>query len=296
MTPSCWSIPSWSNCDQPSATFPSLKRVMITPVTVEYFPVAGIPGRSPRWVPVAVMRCTTKAPSAISCSILKRRSGTAFRYKEATCLNPSGPGAMGLFGSWFGAPGATFSSRALRFPLFQTSSSRRRAVALFCSVDMLLPFTVINRSARQAADLHSPLTAKRHGNAPFPEVTRAREVDADGSVHASPTRMEDLPRPVERRPEPEDLALEALLELRARWDAARQENGVATLQTLGLELGPHERYLSAVCTVHGRFHRLWRSSGMSDRPERIDCAGNWRIPCRRACVVDFAYPPAQPTA
>lgn len=108
--------------------------------------------------------------------------------------------------------------------------------------------------------------------------------------------MEDLPRLVERTLEPEDLALEALLELRARWDMARRENGVATLQTLGLALEPHERYLSAVCTVHGRFHRLWRFSPTSDRPERIECPGDWRIPCRLLCAVDFAYSPAQPTA
>jgi len=107
--------------------------------------------------------------------------------------------------------------------------------------------------------------------------------------------MEDLPRPVERTVEPEDLALEALLELRARWDVARRENKGATLHILGLSLEPPERYLSAVCTIHDRFHRFWCSSPTSDRPERIDCPGDWQIPCRRPCAVDFSYSPAQPT-
>lgn len=128
------------------------------------------------------------------------------------------------------------------------------------------------------------------------KVTRAREVEARHGVHASPSRMGNLPRRVERTREPEDLALEALLELRARWDVARQGNGRATLYALGLELGAYERYLSAVCATHGRFHRLWRSSPTSDRPEHIDCPGDWRIPCLRPCAVDFAYSPAHPTA
>jgi len=107
--------------------------------------------------------------------------------------------------------------------------------------------------------------------------------------------MEDLPRPVERALEPDDLALKTLLELRARWDVARRENGRATSQTLGLELEPQERDVSAVCTSHGRFHLLWRSSPTGDRPARISCPGDQQSPCRRACEVDFTYPSAQPT-
>ncbi len=106
--------------------------------------------------------------------------------------------------------------------------------------------------------------------------------------------MEELPRPVEpEKVEFEDIALDALLALRARWDAAQGESG-ATLQALGLELAPHERYLSAVCDAHGRFHLLWRDPATNDRPERIECPGDGQILCRRDCTVDFAYPPAQP--
>jgi hypothetical protein len=106
--------------------------------------------------------------------------------------------------------------------------------------------------------------------------------------------MEELPRPVEpEKVEFEDIALDALLALRARWDAAQGECG-ATLQALGLELAPQERYLSAVCASHGRFHLLWSAPAASDRPERIECPGDGQIVCRRDWTVDFAYPPAQP--
>jgi hypothetical protein len=106
--------------------------------------------------------------------------------------------------------------------------------------------------------------------------------------------MEELPRPVEpEKVEFEDIALDALLALRARWDAAQGECGV-TLQALGLELAPHERYLSAVCDAHGRFHLLWRDPATNDRPERIECPGDGQISCRQEFAVDFAYAPAQP--
>ncbi len=106
--------------------------------------------------------------------------------------------------------------------------------------------------------------------------------------------MEELPRPVEpEKVDFEDVALDALLALRARWDAAQGESG-PTLQALGLELAPHERYLSAVCDAHGRFHLLWRDPATNDRPERIECPGDGQVLCRRDCTVDFAYAPAQP--
>ena|SRR6266567_2277319 len=101
--------------------------------------------------------------------------------------------------------------------------------------------------------------------------------------------MEELPRPVE----PEDVALDALLALRARRDTAQGESG-ATLQALGLELAPHERYLSAVCDAHGRFHLLWRDPPPMTAPSASNAPAKGRSLCRRDCRVDFAYAPAQP--
>ncbi len=107
--------------------------------------------------------------------------------------------------------------------------------------------------------------------------------------------MEELLRPVETESvEPEDLALEALLALRQRWNAARRERRGATLQALGLEVGEQKRYLSAVCAIHGRFHLLWRAPAVADRPACIECPGDWKIACRQDCAVDFAYAPARP--
>jgi len=107
--------------------------------------------------------------------------------------------------------------------------------------------------------------------------------------------MDDLPRPATGDDiTPDGLALRALLALRERWDAACRERHAITLEALGLEIEPQERYLSAVCSGHGRFHRLWRAAATDDRPERIDCPGDWRIACRRLCAVDFAYEPARP--
>ena len=107
--------------------------------------------------------------------------------------------------------------------------------------------------------------------------------------------MEELPEPVDAASaDPEDLALGALLALRARWRAA--EGRHVTLRALGLELGPQERYLSAVCATHGRFHVLWRGAALDDRPERIVCPGSGQMPCEDRCAVDFTYERARPTS
>jgi hypothetical protein len=107
--------------------------------------------------------------------------------------------------------------------------------------------------------------------------------------------MNDLPRPAEGEDcTPEDLALGALLALRERWNEACREQRVITLQALGFEVEPQQRYLSAVCSSHGRFHRLWHAAATDDRPERIDCPGDWRTVCPQVCAVDFAYEPARP--
>jgi hypothetical protein len=107
--------------------------------------------------------------------------------------------------------------------------------------------------------------------------------------------MSDAPRPAgDENFAPEDFALATLLALRERWDAACRGQRVITLQELGLETEPQARYLSGVCSSHGRFHRLWRSAVTDDRPERIGCPGDWQIPCHQVCVVDFAYEPARP--
>ena len=107
--------------------------------------------------------------------------------------------------------------------------------------------------------------------------------------------MEELPEPVDTESaDPEDLALGALLALQARWGEA--EGRQVTLRALGLELGPQERYLSAVCATHGRFHVLWRDAASADRPERIDCPGIGQIRCDIGYAVDFTYEPARPTS
>ena len=107
--------------------------------------------------------------------------------------------------------------------------------------------------------------------------------------------MEELPEPVDTESaDPEDLALGALLALQARWREA--EGRQVTLRALGLELGPQERYLSAVCATHGRFHVLWRAAASADRPERIACPGSAQLRCDDGCAVDFTYEPARPTS
>jgi hypothetical protein len=107
--------------------------------------------------------------------------------------------------------------------------------------------------------------------------------------------MDDpLPPIASENTEPEDLALEALLALRKRWNAARGTREGVTLQTLGLEIEPQERYLSAVCDVHGRFHLLWSAAASADRPQRIECPGDWQVRCGREGPVDFVYAPARP--
>ena len=108
--------------------------------------------------------------------------------------------------------------------------------------------------------------------------------------------MKELPRPANRESDdPDDLALGALLALQARWSAAQNRQGV-TLRALGLELGPQEHYLSAVCSVHGRFHILWQGAATADRPELIHCPGSGQVRCDNACAVDFTYDPARPAS
>src|SRR5205823_6582847 len=43
ITPSCCSMPSWSNSTQPSTTLPPLTRMISIPVTVIDLPVGGMP-------------------------------------------------------------------------------------------------------------------------------------------------------------------------------------------------------------------------------------------------------------
>jgi len=107
--------------------------------------------------------------------------------------------------------------------------------------------------------------------------------------------MEELPQPVDAASaDPEDLAIGALLALQSRWRAT--EGRQVTLRALGLELDPQERYLSAVCAAHGRFHVLWRGAASADRPERIACPGSGAMRCDDGCVVDFTYEPARPAS
>ena len=114
-------------------------------------------------------------------------------------------------------------------------------------------------------------------------------------THALAYRMDERLQPLPRENvDPEDLALEALLALRRRWNEASHTGHGVTLRMLGLELESQERYLSAVCATHRRFHILWRGSAAADRPERVECPGDWHIPCRRECQVDFVYAPARP--
>ncbi len=106
--------------------------------------------------------------------------------------------------------------------------------------------------------------------------------------------MDELVRPADDAcVEAEDLALEAILALRERWDAARRGRRAVTLQALGLDLAEQRRYLSAVCPNHGRFHRLWSAPVVADRPERIACPGAWTVACGQGCAVDFTYEPAR---
>ena len=107
--------------------------------------------------------------------------------------------------------------------------------------------------------------------------------------------MDELPYVSAQAADPEDLALGALLELQRRWGAAQNGNGV-TLRALGLDLGPLERYLSAVCSTHGRFHVLWRGAASADTPDRIDCPGSALMRCDTECGVDFTYEPARPAS
>ena len=94
--------------------------------------------------------------------------------------------------------------------------------------------------------------------------------------------------------DPEDLALDALVALRQRWDVLLRGSGRVTLQALGLEEQPQERHLSGVCAVHGRFHLVWRAPAASDRPLNIECPGDPETVCRHECAVDVAYEPARP--
>lgn len=107
--------------------------------------------------------------------------------------------------------------------------------------------------------------------------------------------MNDLPRPADGEASAaDDHALRALLALRERWNEACRGEHAITLQALGLEIEPQERYLSAICSSHGRFHRLWHAAATDDRPELIACPGDWRTACPQVCAVDFAYEPARP--
>lgn len=94
--------------------------------------------------------------------------------------------------------------------------------------------------------------------------------------------------------EVEDLALDSILALRRRWALAERRRGGVTLRALGLELPEQQRYLSAVCTRHGRFHWLWTAGAAADRPVRIVCPGAESVDCGQEFAVDFTYEPARP--
>src|SRR5205823_9892259 len=96
-----------------------------------------------------------------------------------------GPGAIGLLGSWWTAPGATYSSRMPRFPLFHASSVMRRAAALFCSVDIgtPLPFGPSARMVGRPAPFSpwlQPVTETWH----FADAKTLRPLLDRGTDHA----------------------------------------------------------------------------------------------------------------
>lgn len=64
ITPNCWSMARTSLSDHFSAIRPFSMRWMTVAVISMWFPVAGIPGRSPVCVPVHSSRVTTLSPSA----------------------------------------------------------------------------------------------------------------------------------------------------------------------------------------------------------------------------------------
>ena len=98
-------------------------------------------------------------------------------------------------------------------------------------------------------------------------------------------------------------ALEAILTLRKAW--TRKHRGYRfrldkwgegpsrmRFADLGLDLDIQSRYLSAVCPLHGRFHVLWTAPAIAPRPDRIECPGDHKVPCRQECGVDYVYEPA----
>ena len=101
----------------------------------------------------------------------------------------------------------------------------------------------------------------------------------------------------------EDFALEAILLLRKTW--TRKHRGFRfrldkwgegpsriTFKDLGFDINIQQRYLSAVCPVHGRFHELWTGAAIAPRPDRISCPGDRSVACGQDCGVDYVYEPA----
>ena len=60
----------------------------------------------------------------------------------------------------------------------------------------------------------------------------------------------------------------------------------------GFDINIQQRYLSAVCPVHGRFHELWTGAAIAPRPDRISCPGDRTVACGQDCGVDYVYEPA----
>lgn len=103
--------------------------------------------------------------------------------------------------------------------------------------------------------------------------------------------------------ERDDFALDAILALRRAW--TRKHRGFRfrldkwgegpsrmSFADLGLDVVIQQRYLSAVCPVHGRFHELWTGAAVAPRPDRIACPGHRGAPCGQECGVDYVYEPA----
>src|SRR5579859_3557894 len=71
--------------------------------------------------------------------MFKRKSWKALRYRLTRFFSPSGPlPRSGVEGSWCWYVGAIISSATCIWPLFQSSSKRRRTTVLFCSDIMVL--------------------------------------------------------------------------------------------------------------------------------------------------------------
>jgi hypothetical protein len=142
-----------------STIFPSTIRSITTPFTSTWLPVAGIPKNSPRWVPRQVKRLQSLSPSAASSSTVQRRSGKAAKNIARICFRPSRPCSCPGKGSSSTKFSATSSSKAARFFLNKTSSTKRRPNTLISSTDMYRPF--LSRLAR-------PVSMCAHDDIVFP--------------------------------------------------------------------------------------------------------------------------------